>query len=379
VENATDYAILILDTQGRVVNWSAGAQQVLGWREEEVAGRHVSFLSIRQDRAAGVAEREMETAEAEGRAASGRWHLRRDGSRIFADGVMTSLRDEAGRLRGFGLVLRDVTERKSAQDALRAAFHRERKITEALQRPLTLEVAEDAFPDLLVATLYEPALSEAEVGGDFFDAFTLPREGVALAVADASGKGLPAAARTMQVREVLRAFARESPRSPDRVASRLNEFVCDTKEYDDYPEEAFVTVALMTLDPRTGVGAVVTAGSEPLLVLRADGGEAEVVGSPGGLPLGVLRGEAFAATPVHLGVGDTLLIFTDGLTEARRGGDFLGYEGVVELARRSLADAASLRAAGKAILNGARVFAGGALHDDACLLLARRPPPESNA
>ena len=112
------------------------------------------------------------------------------------------------------------------------------------------------------------------------------------------------------------------------------------------------------------------AGCEPPLVLRASG-EFEVLEAPG-LPLGVERKELYTAMPLHLAPGDSLLMVTDGITEARRNGVFLGYEGMVELARQSFA-APTLRQVGQAILEGARTFGAGSLHDDACLLLAKRP------
>jgi PAS domain S-box-containing protein len=274
---------------------------------------------------------------------------------------------------GSGMILlsiEDVTERRRIEAALQAAYERERRVAAALQRPLTLEIAEDAFPGLAVATLYEPAGEEA-IGGDFFDVFALPGGEVALALGDASGKGLAAAARSLQVREVLRAFARESPHAPAGIAARLNDYVCDNRRFDDVSDETFVCLALAILDPETGGGAVVSAGCEPPLVLRA-GGAAEVIDKPC-LPLGMMAGTTYVEVALHLAPGDTLILVTDGITEARRGArEFLGYEGMAALAGQALAGASSLRAAGKAILEGAGAFASGSLGDDACLLLARR-------
>lgn len=275
------------------------------------------------------------------------------------------------------LAIEDITERKEAQaqlqaahDRLQSALERERRITEALQRPLALEVTEDAFPGLSVATLYEAALEEANVGGDFFDAFALPKGRVALAIADASGKGLSAAVRAMQVKDVLRAFTREYPHSPAHIVARLNDFVCDTRRFDDRGGEMFSCLILAVLDPATGEGAVVSAGCEPPLVLRASG--AVEILEAAGLPLGIEREEVYAATPLLLAPGDTLLMVTDGITEARRNAELLGYEGMVALAKESAAPP-TLREMGKAILDGARAFGGGSLRDDACVVLARRP------
>lgn len=267
------------------------------------------------------------------------------------------------------LAMEDVTEPRAAQRALQAAYDRERRITEALQRPLTLEVAEDAFPGLQVATLYEAALEEANVGGDFFDAFSLPSGRVALVVADASGKGLGAAARAAQIKDVVRAFAREYPHSPAHILARLNDYVCDTRHFDDQSGEAFVVFSLAILDPTTGEGAVASAGSEPPLVLRA-GGANDVIDASG-LPLGIEPRALYPAPPLRLAPGDTLLMVTDGITEARSGGTFFGYDALAAVARRS-ASAFSLRQMGRAILDEARAFGGGFLRDDACLLLAKR-------
>ena len=262
-----------------------------------------------------------------------------------------------------------LTERKQAQDALQAAFERERNIAEALQRPLTLEIAEDAFPGLAVATLYEAAMEEAQVGGDFFDIFLLPQGQVALAVADASGKGLAAAARTMQVKEVLRAFAREYPHSPDSIVARLNDYVCDMRRFNEPESPGFVCLALAILDPRTGDTIALSAGCEPPLVLRARG-TVEVIETTG-VPLGIEPRTLYVPTPVRLAPGDVILMATDGVTEARRGKEFLGYEGMVALAEKGLG-ASSMREMAKAIVDGARAFSGGSFRDDVCLLLAQR-------
>ncbi|MES2461145.1 MAG: PP2C family protein-serine/threonine phosphatase, partial [Armatimonadota bacterium] len=218
---------------------------------------------------------------------------------------------------------------------------------------------------------------EADVGGDFLDAFALPQGLVALTVADASGKGLNAAVRTLQVKNVLRAFAREYPFCPNQVISRLNDYVCDTLTYDgskdDYYFGGFVCMALAIFDPTTGEGSVVSAGCEPATVLASDGAITSFHSH--GLPLGIQRATRYQIAPLHLKRGDTLLLSTDGITEARArpGGDFLGYSGMLALAQR-YRHAACVRQMAAGILDGAREFGGGVLRDDACLLIARKEP-----
>jgi PAS domain S-box-containing protein len=139
------------------------------------------------------------------------------------------------------LSIEDVTERTAKQVTLQKAYERERRIAQALQRPLMFPIDENAFPNLSIATFYEPARrNEADVGGDFFDAFALPGGKIALVIADASGKGLEAAARTMQVKDVLRAFTLEYPHIPAHIIARLNDYVNESHFEEDNSENSSV-------------------------------------------------------------------------------------------------------------------------------------------
>ena len=111
IEDIRDYAIFMTSPEGLVTNWNIGAQQMLGFTEEEVIGKDAAKFFIPEDRAKGVPEQEMATAATEGRAEDERWHMRRDGSRFWASGIMTPVRDETGKLIGFSKVMRDMTER----------------------------------------------------------------------------------------------------------------------------------------------------------------------------------------------------------------------------------------------------------------------------
>ncbi|MEO7909907.1 MAG: chemotaxis protein CheB [Roseiflexaceae bacterium] len=121
-ENVHDYAITILDADGCFVDWNAGAERMFGYATVEALGQPSALIFTPEDRAAGVPEREMATARNEGRAGDERWHLRKDGSRFWVSGVMTPLRDEDGRLRGYAKVARDLTERMRADEALHSAY-----------------------------------------------------------------------------------------------------------------------------------------------------------------------------------------------------------------------------------------------------------------
>ena len=120
VENAHEFAILMLDIAGDVTAWSTGAEQIFGWTEAEMLGRPGAGIFTAADRESGSPEREMRTALKHGRAMDERWHVRKDGSPFWANGVLSVARDEAGTVIGFVKIMRDSTEQKETEDRLHA-------------------------------------------------------------------------------------------------------------------------------------------------------------------------------------------------------------------------------------------------------------------
>ncbi len=119
VEGAQDYAIFMVDPEGRVINWNAGAQRLFGYKEEEIIGEDSSLLFTPEDRLRGAHEEELRKAAEEGRAEDQRWHVRKDGSRFWSSGFVRPIRDDVGNLRCFAKVARDITDRKRAEEALK--------------------------------------------------------------------------------------------------------------------------------------------------------------------------------------------------------------------------------------------------------------------
>ena len=111
IEDIRDFAIFMVDPEGIVKTWNVGAQLILGYSEEEIVGKDGARVFTTEDRAKGIPQKEMETAAVLGRAEDERWHVRRDGSRFWASGVMTPVRDASGKVIGFSKVMRDMTER----------------------------------------------------------------------------------------------------------------------------------------------------------------------------------------------------------------------------------------------------------------------------
>ena len=111
IEDIRDYAIFLTDPDGIVTNWNVGAEHILGYSEAEIVGKDSSKFFTPEDRAKDIPRKEMNTAATSGRAEDERWHMRRDGSRFWASGVVTPVRNESGELIGFSKVMRDMTER----------------------------------------------------------------------------------------------------------------------------------------------------------------------------------------------------------------------------------------------------------------------------
>ncbi|MFL5021297.1 MAG: PAS domain S-box protein [Microvirga sp.] len=121
VQGVTDYAIYMLDPQGHVTNWNAGAQRIKGYAESEILGCHFSQFYTDEDLATELPRRALETAAREGKFEAEGWRLRKDGTRFWASVVIDPIRNDRGELIGFAKITRDITERRHAQEALEHA------------------------------------------------------------------------------------------------------------------------------------------------------------------------------------------------------------------------------------------------------------------
>ncbi len=367
VDEVKDYAIFLLNGQGDIVTWNIGAEHILGYEEREMLGTPGSRIFLPDDRQQKVPEQELRTAWETGRVENERWYVDKNGTQFWANSVITALWND-DTLIGYVGILRDTTEQKTTRESLQTAYQREQHITQVLQSPLTKAITNEALLGISIATHYEPTLAEADVGGDFFDAFPLLDGRVVLAVGDASGKGLGAALRAMHVKELLRAaFSFVEDSSPAYIVTRLNKYLCAGSEKFESDFD-FVTLALVVLDPVSGRGVFLCAGCEPPVIIRLNGG-AEPLQLPG-TPLGVTAETGYIDSSFVLAPGDILVMVTDGITEARRGKEYLEYAGMVRLAQQG-ASLPALEDMCTAILEGARRFAEGRFRDDVCMLIAR--------
>jgi PAS domain S-box-containing protein len=119
VEEVEDYAILMLDAEGHIMNWNRGAEKIKGYTEQEIVGRHFSCFYPPEDQAAGLPGKLLGRARDEGKAVHEGWRVRKDGTKFWGSVVITALHGEAGAILGFSKVTRDLTERKLWEDKLK--------------------------------------------------------------------------------------------------------------------------------------------------------------------------------------------------------------------------------------------------------------------
>ena len=341
-------------------------ERISGYTASEIDGHNCRFLQGPDTDRAVVAEiraalREERTCDVILQ------NYRKDGTPFWNHLTISPVRDSRGKVTHFVGVQSDVTLRKEAEQERDVLLKQQQRIAETLQRALLLDPPA-AFQGLEISTEYAPAWDEAQFGGDFFDAFALNENMVALVVGDVTGKGLHAAQYTAEVKYALRVLLREYA-NPLPALSRLNSFLIEAQRLDGRDAYSLVCVVLAVLNTETGEVSITSAGMESPLIVRKDGTVEEV--PVDGMMIGIDNDAVYKATRRTLERGDVLLMVTDGITEARRGNEFLGVEGLGEVALRA-ASRETLSEMGKEIAAHAQEFAGGKQMDDVCLLLARR-------
>ena len=149
IDNVRDYAITLLDPEGRVLTWNNAAQRLKGWTSEEIVGQHFSRFYPPEDNERGKTRMELEAAARDGKFEDEGWRIRKDGSRFWANVIITALRDKNGSLLGFGKVTRDITERKTAEERL----HRQAQEIQEMATVPIVQVWEGVVMVPLIGTL----------------------------------------------------------------------------------------------------------------------------------------------------------------------------------------------------------------------------------
>jgi serine phosphatase RsbU (regulator of sigma subunit) len=239
-------------------------------------------------------------------------------------------------------------------------YQQQAGFADAMQRSL-LPATPPVLPGVEVGSVYESS-ARLDVGGDVFDYATLPDGRLAVVVGDVTGKGIDAAADMAMTKFVFRSLAREHPDPADFLRA-ANDVVVD-----EVAEGKFVTMLYVTIDPATGEVACASAG-HPVPRLVSDDGSVVELGS-GGLALGISPDQEYSEARERLDLGSAVVLFTDGVVEARRNGELYGHERLDrflsehrELSPNKLA---------KAVVDGARAFSGGGLADDSAVVVVKR-------
>jgi PAS domain S-box-containing protein len=297
---------------------------------------------------------------------------RRGYQEVFANGSVTdyplTIRDREGKLTD---VLYNASLYKDGEGNVLGMFAAARDITalKQLEEQRTMvSLLQHALLDdprhvdgVEFGHLYRSATQKAQVGGDFYDVFEAKEGRIGFLIGDVSGHGLEAARIATLAKDVIHAFAHQF-RRPHAVLRETNRLLVEK----DLP--GFVTAFLGFLDPESGALIYSSAGHPPPLL--SAGGEVTRLESAG-VPLGVFADARYSDTKTNVQKGSLLLFYTDGVTEARREGDFFGEDRLVEALGR--ARACSIEELPSLLLGEVLDFSRGDLRDDVALLVVSYP------
>lgn len=325
LDSALD-AVVSIDHRGIILEWSPAATDTFGWTAEEARGRSLADtiipLRFREAHAAGMAAH-LTTGQTNilGRTVE-LVAIRKDGVEIPVDVGITRLPDvEPAEFIGF---LRDISERKASQRALAESRDQMRKVAEILQESL-LPTELPTVPGLQVGAAYRPAGDGTLIGGDFYDMLHVRDRRWAAFIGDVCGKGAEAARVTALARYALRTTAMQDL-DPLEAVRHCNDAILG------HEPSRFCSVVHLTIDvDAVSTVNVVRAGHTPPLILRADGRLEALEGT--GTILGVLADPPLELLTTRLEPGDTLVLYTDGVTEASVGDGMLGLEGFTQMLR----------------------------------------------
>jgi serine phosphatase RsbU (regulator of sigma subunit) len=231
---------------------------------------------------------------------------------------------ETALARPYSLLFREL---KQSEEVLRDSEAQQRYIADVLQE--TLLTVPREVPGVVFGHLYQPATMAGRVGGDFYDVFALPGGDVGLMIGDVSGHGLEAAALTSVTKNTIKAFAVEG-QPPSAVLSKTNLVTLQALQGSEGTSRHFVTAFYGVLDPASGLLRYSSAGHPPAIIRRQSGGTTVLeCASP---VIGVFEDAHYDDGTEHLHPGDLLLLYTDGLTEARvDDSHFFGEERLLDL------------------------------------------------
>lgn len=234
-------------------------------------------------------------------------------------------------------------------------YSREHEVASVLQRAILPEALPD-FPELEAGSVYAPAGGEAEIGGDYYDLFRGADQAIWFAIADVCGKGVQAATKTSMIKYAVRALV-ATGLSTARVVAEVNRMTAEAGDPSD-----IVTLWLGRYDPESQVLTWANGGHPPGLVLRVNGEFGQL--SATGPLLGAAYDAVYDEGCTTLSAGDRIVLYTDGVTEARQGNTFFGEERV----REAIVAQDTAEGAARGVLAAVRAYVRAELRDDVAVL-----------
>ncbi|HYZ17703.1 MAG TPA: SpoIIE family protein phosphatase [Candidatus Acidoferrum sp.] len=353
--------IWILDAEGRTRYCNERMSEMLGYAPDELYGASMDLVFDPEARAEA-----HEAFEQRRRGEAGRretWLLRKDGSSVWVLVASTPLQQSDGRFDGVLAMVNDISDRKALELRYQKLYQREHHVAVTLQRAM-LPAVLPTVGGLEFDAVYHPGATEAEIGGDWYDAIALPDGRVLLSIGDVTGRGLPAAVimgRMRQAIETLVTYEADPVRLLDAADAVLRRA----------DRNAIVTALVGVLDPAQRTLSYATAGHPTPIVRAPDGTTRQLPGR--GLPLGLRDGRESPTNVIVLPSSALVAMFTDGLVESTRDIDEGERRVFAALRDPAVADATSPASA-----LVARVL-DGAVRDDVAVLTVRVPETTSAA
>lgn len=369
--------LVITDERGIVETFNPAAEAIFGYRAEQVIGRNMKMLMpepyakeydqyISKYLASGTATiLGKKRREVQGRRSDGH---------VFPMDLITSEMSVNERPMFIG-VIRDISEYKQAENELLRLREAEKLTLESLQREVSVAATIQAnmlpkgnllfpqFPQIRAFGLSSPA---KEIGGDFFDAFAIDGEHVVFAIGDVSGKGVPAALFMMETMTLLRSKIRK-PKKFSTALATINRLLCKNNDTN-----MFVTAFIGMLNVMTGDLHYLNAGHTVPLLAR-DKESFTVLSVPRNILLGVYEDAVYEVSHTRLAGGDTLVLYTDGVTEAENHQqEFYSLERATDLLTATYSD---VRILAQSLLNDVADFCGRQPQSDDITILAMQYDP----
>lgn len=354
--------ILTIDTDGRVTFANAAAYKAIGLDDKDIIGAHYSdpslwqFMSMNESH---LADEELPFARVKRSnqiLENQEYILKRPGvSRRIISINAAPLRSPEGEIVEVVESLADITEIVELREDIQSQLT---LLQQALVPP-----APSVIPGYNTAAVYLPAFPGQQIGGDLCDIFRTECGQLGVMIGDVSGKGVEAAALAAAARSTIHSFAYDLS-SPGQAMLHANAVLASQESESG----KFVTMFLAIIDPESGKLSYARAGHPPAVIRRANG-DLEFL-EEGNVPIGIFDMQQYEAYNGHLELGDKLILYTDGITEARRDSELFEMERVEQVLKANghkLPDEVA-----SSLLAAARDWAEGRLRDDVAILVVER-------